>query len=103
MSKDEYLSEKKLLDEQLSSVAEDIERIKNDLAKVPTEADLENLEVMADKIVTAHGYNLDIPDEDKRVILDMLNVKVLVTPEKAVKVEGWFRSDGTGFISQPST
>ena len=66
MTKEEYLSEKKLIHNQIRSAQEDIERIEKELSKVPTEADLVNLEKMADKIVRALGNNLDISQEDKR-------------------------------------
>ena len=102
MSKEEYLAEKKLLDDQIRSLQEDMDRIGQELSKIPTEADLVNLEEMAEKIVTSLGNNLDIPEEAKRKVLELLNVKVIISPDKEVKVEGWFSSETNGFISQPS-
>jgi hypothetical protein len=72
----------------------DIEKIESELKKVPTEEDLESLEAMASKIVTALGYNLDIPAVDKRRVMEMLHIKVIISPDKNVTVEGWFSDDG---------
>ena len=94
MSKGEYLSEKKLLDNDIRIANADIERIESELKKVPTDADLESLEAMASKIVTALGYNLDIPAVDKRCVMEMLHIKVIISPDKNVTVEGWFSDDG---------
>ena len=49
---------------------------------------------MASQIVTALGHNLDIAPTDKRNVMEMLHIKVIVTPDKNVKIEGWFSSDG---------
>jgi hypothetical protein len=43
MTKEEYLGEKKLLDDQIQEANLDIERIERELRKMPTESDLENL------------------------------------------------------------
>ena len=102
MSKEEYLAEKKLLDDQIRLAQEDVERIGAELSKIPSKADLVDLEEMAEKIVTSLGNNLDIPEEAKRKVLELLNVKVILSPDKEIKVEGWFSSEVNGFISQPS-
>jgi len=99
MTKEEYLSEKKLIDDQIRSAQEDIERIEKELSKVPTEADLENLEKMANKIVGALGNNLDISPEDKRNIMEVLNLKVLISPDKKIKIEGYFTPETDGLLS----
>ncbi len=101
MTKEEYLSEKKLIDNQIRSAQEDIARIEKELSKVPTEADLVNLEKMADKIVRALGNNLDISPEDKRKVIVMLNLKVLISADKTIKVEGYFtlENDGLSFTA----
>lgn len=105
MSKGEYLSEKKLLEEQIAAAYEDIDRIESELKKVPTEEDLQSLEELAGEIVTALGNNLDIPPEDKRNVMEMLHIKVIISPEKNITVEGWFSTDGllsTSYSGNPS-
>ena len=66
------------------------ERIQRELSKVPTESDLMELEEMAGKIVRALDKNPDISPEDKRPVLEMPNIKVLISPDKEIKMEGWF-------------
>ena len=99
MSKGEYLSEKKLLDGEIVAANEDIEQIESELRKVPTEDDLRSLEEMASEIVTALGHNLDIPPIDKRNVMEMLHIKVIVSPDKNVKIEGWYSTDGLSSTS----
>ncbi len=99
MTKEEYLNEKKILDEQLGTLEEDIERIKKELAKVPTEQDLKNLEQMASRVRELLESNIDIADQDKRKIMEMLNLKVLIAPDRKMKIEGWFTPENNGLLS----
>jgi hypothetical protein len=90
------------LDDQIKSANEDIERIGKELEKVPTESDLRNLEIIASKIVGALGNNLDISPQDKRKVMEMLNLKVLISPDKRIKLEGWFTPENDGLFSTSS-
>ena len=90
MTKEEYLNEKKILDEQLGTLEEDIERIEKELAKIRTEQDLKNLEQMASRVRELLESNIGIADQDKRKIMEMLNLKVLINPDRKMKIEGWF-------------
>jgi site-specific DNA recombinase len=99
MTKEEYLSEKKILDDQIITANEDIERIGKELKKVPTESDLRSLEIMASNIVGALGNDLDISPQDKRKVMEMLNLKVLISPDRNIKLEGWFAPDSDGLLS----
>ena len=99
MTKEEYLNEKKILDEQLGTLEEDIERIKKELAKIPTEQDLKNVEQMAFRVRELLESNLEIANQDKRKIMEMLNLKVLITPDRKMKIEGWFTPENTGLLS----
>ena len=65
----------------------------------PTKADLVTLEEMAAKIVDTWGEDLDIPDLDKHKILEMLNVKVLLSPNGEITLEGWFAPESDGLLS----
>ena len=102
MSKDEYLVEKRMIDDQIKGAQEDIERIQKDLSHVPSEDDLIQLEEMAGHIVEALGYNLDIPDAKKRRILELLNIKVLISPDKKIKLTGFFCPPSSGVSSAMS-
>jgi len=99
MSKEEYLAEKQVLDDSISQAQEEIEKITKSLQQIPTEADLIKLEEMATKMVEALGYNLDIPEDQKRRILKLLNLKVIISPEKDITLEGWFTPQDDGLSS----
>ena len=101
MTKEEYLNEKKILEEQLETLEEDIERIKRELATVPTEQDLRNLEEMASRLGELLESNIEIADQDKRKVMEMLNPKILIAPDKNIKIEGWFtpENENNGLLS----
>jgi site-specific DNA recombinase len=102
MTKDDYLSEKKLLEDQIKAAKDDAEKIGKELKRVPTESDLKNLEIMASSLVEALGNNLDISPQDKRHVLEMLNLKVLISSDRKIKLEGWFTPESDGFSSTAS-
>jgi hypothetical protein len=101
MTKEEYINEKKILDEQLGTLDEDIERIEKELATVPTKEDLKDLEEMASRVSELLESNIDISDQDKRKIMEMLNLKVLISPDKKIKIDGWFtpENENNGLLS----
>jgi hypothetical protein len=99
MSKEEYLAEKQILDDSVAQAQEEIEKITKALNRIPTEADLVQVEEMANRIVEGLGYNLDIPEDQKRCILKLLNLKVIITPHKDITLEGWFTPTDDGLLS----
>jgi hypothetical protein len=56
----------------------------------------------ASKIVGALGNNLDISPQDKRHVMQMLNLKVLISRKGSIKLEGWFVPESDGFLSTTS-
>jgi site-specific DNA recombinase len=102
MTKDEYLEEKQILDDQIKAANKDIEKIGKELKTIPSESDLKSLEQMASKIVGALGNNLDISPQDKRKVMKMLNIKVLISRGGGVKLEGWFTPESDGLSSTTS-
>jgi len=99
MSKDDYLTEKRLIEDAIAEAQGDIERIEKDLSHVPSEGDLIQLEEMAAKIVETLGVNLDIPDSDKRKILELLNIRVFISPDRKIKLTGFFCPPSNGVLS----
>ena len=99
MTKEEYLEEKRALDDQINNANFDLENLANELQRIPSESDLQSLEQMAGKIVSALGDNLDIAPQDKRYVMEMLNLKVLISRDGRVKLEGWFAPEIAGFSS----
>lgn len=69
---------------------------------VPSEDDLIQLEEMAGRIVESLGRNLDIPETEKRRILELLNIKVLIAPDGQIKLTGFFCPPANGLMPQTS-
>lgn len=103
MAKSDYLEEKENIDAQIRAANIDIERIANELQKIPSFEDLISLEKFAGKVVAALGKNLDISPQDKRLIMQMINLKVLISVDGRVKLEGWFTPENDGFSSTTLT
>ena len=102
MSKEEYLAEKRTLDDQIKSTQEEVEKTEKELSHIPSEEDLVQLEELARTITEALGYNLDIPEGEKRRIMELLNIKVLISPDKEIKLTGFFYSSDSGLLSTSS-
>jgi hypothetical protein len=91
LTKAEYLEQKELVDSELAELLEEIERIEQELASIPTPADLETLEAFASAIRDLIASEGRITPEQKRDILEMLHVKVMISKQdEEIKIEGWF-------------
>jgi|WetSurMetagenome_2_1015567.scaffolds.fasta_scaffold1003162_2 hypothetical protein len=96
------MEEKRGIEDQIVSAQEEAERIEKELTLVPSEDDLLQLEEMAAHLVEVLGENLDIPDTEKRRILELLNIKVLISPDGQIKLTGFFYPPSDGLLSQTS-
>ena len=103
LTKAEYLEQKEEIEAQIKAANTDFEKISSDLRKIPTPADLESLEKFATKIIGALGGNINISPQDKRQIMQVLNLKVLISREGKMKLEGWFAPERDGLSSITST
>jgi hypothetical protein len=83
----------------MNNASLDLERLAGELQRIPTESDLENLEKMASIILNALGNNLDISPPDKRHVMQMLNLKVRISRNGSIKLEGWFAPESDGLLS----
>ena len=99
MTKEDYLEEKRVLDDQTKATDIDMEKIAKELQRIPSESDLRSLEQMALKIVGTLGNNLDISPQDQRQVMQMLNLKVLISRDGRIKLEGWFSPESDGLLS----
>ncbi len=78
------------------------EKITKELQRIPSPNDLKSLEQFAAKITNGLGHNLDISPADKRQIMQMLNLKVLISKDGAMKLEGWFAPESDDLLSTTS-
>jgi site-specific DNA recombinase len=103
MTKDEYLDQKGTIDAQLKTANAEAEKIAKELERIPSPDDLKNLEKFAAKIVKALGKDLAISAADKRRIMQMLNLKVVLSREGGIRLEGWFAPERGGLSSTTSS
>ena len=99
MSKTEYLDHKYRIEDELRSTEQEIERVKSDLAQIPSPAELETLEIFASRIREKLEGDYDPCPEDKRKVLDLLHVRVFLRLDGGVRIDGWFEEDSTGLSS----
>jgi len=90
MTKTDYIEQRETIDAQIKAANSDMEKLNKELQRIPSADDLKSLENFASKIVGALGENLEISPQDKRQIMQMLNLKVLISRDGNVKLEGWF-------------
>lgn len=74
----------------LVTLRERVEKLEKRRQDLPALADLETLEVLAKQIREWHNCNLEPCPQDKRQILEMLHVRVLIGLDEKVSVTGWF-------------
>ena len=102
MTKTEYLEQKAAIDDQMKAANIEAEKIAIELQRIPSPNDLKNIERLAVKITGALGKDLDISPEDKRRIMQMLNLKVLIFKDGDIKLEGWFAPESDSLLSTTS-
>lgn len=102
MTKVEYLEQRETIDAQIKVANIDIEKITIELQKTPTLEDLERLEHFSAKIVSALGNNLDISPQNKRQIMQFLNLKVFISRDEKIKLTGWFMPETEDLLSTSS-
>jgi len=99
MTKAEFLEQKAALDDQMKAANMDAEKIAKELQHIPSLDDLKSIEQLAAKITRALGKDIDISLEDKRRIMQMLNLKVLISKDGGIRLEGWFTPESDGLLS----
>ena len=100
LTKREYIEQKDEVDRELSDLAKAIAEVQAGLETIPTPAELESLEIFAKQV--RESLELDrLTPEDKRKVLKMLHVKVIISPEGCVRIDGWFNTKSNGLSFQP--
>ncbi len=92
MSKAEYLEQKELIETEEIDIQENLNTIHYEIKNLPRPADIENLEVFAKEIVEGllDEEDEEISPEKKRMILEMLHIKIILSPERDIRLDGWF-------------
>lgn len=102
MTKIEYLEQKEVIDGQMNVAVTEADKITQELQSIPTSEDLQSLEHLAEKIKHALSQNLIISPEIKRQIMQMLNLKVVISSEGQINLKGWFIQEDDDLLSTTS-
>ena len=93
LSKEDYVVHKERLEKELSDILEEVTSIEAEFARVPTTAEIESLELFSQEI-SAGLRAEELKPEDKRKVLQMLHVRVIIEPSGMARLEGWFPCSG---------
>jgi site-specific DNA recombinase len=89
ISRDDFIAQKVRIESELKTINKEMEAMGQEMFHVPTPAELQCLEAYAAKI--CHTLDtIDPSPEEKRTILQLLHVEVVVDLEGFVRLEGWF-------------
>lgn len=89
LSKQEYLAQRTAIEAELRIVEKDRQALQNELDTYDNLSALESLEAMASQIKEYLEGDIEPSQEDKRMILEMLHVRVIVHHDK-IRLTGWF-------------
>lgn len=89
MAKAEYAARRGRLEQELKAVEQRIEEQEAALARTPSLAGLAELERRMDAIRDYLSGDTDVPHDEKRVILEMMNVQIVVDENKRLLLKGW--------------
>ncbi len=89
ISKEDYLGQKTQIEQEKSTIQKRIYDIKSFISDIPTPDDLQNLEAFSMEIKERlQSENWQPTMENKRWILNRLNIKVLLNPDGNIKISG---------------
>lgn len=99
MTRAEYQKERVELDRERGELAAQVKELEENLAALPSESDLADLQAFAEDIrrVFAAG---DVPDTERRAILENMNVRIEINADRSkAKVEGIFKAFDISLLS----
>lgn len=89
MTKSEYISQKERIDDNLTLVTNEILELEEKLKGVPILAEFETLEAFSAEIQKTLGSNFDFGKEEKKKVLEALNIRVLIGIDGGIRLDGW--------------
>jgi hypothetical protein len=90
MTKGEFLVERAKIDSEIQAVAERVQEIESRISDLPTQEELESLERFEEIRIKLTSQDWQPTDENKRKVLEMLNIQVYVGLDYSGKITGWF-------------
>lgn len=101
LSKSEYIDQKTRIDDALKFLNDEISELERGLVSIPTPKKLETLEVFTAQIRNRID-NTDPTPQQKRKLLEMLHVKVVIRLDGRIRVDGLFIPNREGLLSTTS-
>ncbi|MBT7190616.1 MAG: recombinase family protein [Anaerolineae bacterium] len=89
MTKTDYLAQKTRIDKDEKAIDKDLAVLHQDLASIPEPADLELLQKFSAGIAEGLLPDAKLSKSQKREILDLMNIKVILYPDETVQLTGW--------------
>jgi site-specific DNA recombinase len=96
LSKAEYIEQRTEIERGLKEARERIADIERELAAPPSLAKLPEPETFFAAIKESLSGDADLTPKDKRKILELLHIKVLIGLDRSVRIEGWAIPDSIG-------
>ncbi|MBN2500566.1 MAG: recombinase family protein [Anaerolineales bacterium] len=102
MSKHEYLEQKEGLDRKYGELISEIQGVENSLLDIPHFADIETIEAFSTQIRNHLDQHERISLQNKRKVLEMLQVQVWVLDNERIRIKGMFAPPQERLLSQVS-
>ncbi len=90
MTKPEYLKQRTAIEDELVTLADEIETIRAQLDQVEVPPEFETIEAFANEVRDQLDGESDLTPQAKRQIFELLHVKVFIPEEGELWLEGWF-------------
>jgi hypothetical protein len=95
MTKAEYIEARDLIDKEMEELEIRIQDIEKNISSLPTPEELESLENFANEIrATLLEDEMDFTPDEKKHILDLLQIKVYINRDGEGRIESWFQDAG---------
>ena len=89
LAKSEYVEERDRLEQKLKEISDSAATLEEELHNVPTRADLPKLEEFSEAIRSSFGDATALTPSQKRSILELLNIRVLIGRDGKIQLTGW--------------
>ena len=102
MSKDAYLDQKELIEAEEKEIQEKLQRAHYEIKNLPKVVEAETLETFAKEIVESLlPKGGEVPPKQKREILEMMHINVILFPDGTVQLEGWINPPQANSVAKP--
>ena len=102
LSKAEYVAQRDRLEARLKATRESIAALQKELQNVPSGGDLPRLEEFSEAIRRSFGDTVALTAVEKRTILELLNIRVLIGCNGDIHLQGWINPSSDGLLDTAS-